>query len=402
MPPCLPPISIHPVGVVRQRDDAVWIEIFDDYREAHARARRLLPHPRALLVSRKRHARSFAARLQVHPRRDPSNPLTGVFATHSPMRPNLIGLTRCRIIGNRRRPYPDRRHRRAGRLAGDRHQVFHPGRVSRRPTCASSPNGCDHADPPQRPDRAHHLHQPGDRLHHRQGERPRPPRAWSRWSATCWPRHPARCSTWRGNGPSHPHFGEQFKVEQFTTQVPATVYGIAKYLGSGLIKGLGPVMAERIVERFGKHTLDVIESDDRPPGRGAGGRREAHRHDREGLGGAARDPRRHDVPAEATGSGPGLPPRSSSSTVTARRRGPGEPLPAGDGCRRDRIRHGRPDCRATSGSRATAPMRVEAGVLFVLQQLAEEGHAYHPRGRLDRALPRDPGGGAEAIELRRR
>jgi tRNA (adenine37-N6)-methyltransferase len=36
--------------------------------------------------------------LRVHPRRDPENPLTGVFATHSPNRPNLIGLTRCRIV----------------------------------------------------------------------------------------------------------------------------------------------------------------------------------------------------------------------------------------------------------------------------------------------------------------
>ena len=35
--------------------------------------------------------------LQVHPMKDPENPLTGVFATHSPARPNLIGLTRCRI-----------------------------------------------------------------------------------------------------------------------------------------------------------------------------------------------------------------------------------------------------------------------------------------------------------------
>jgi tRNA-Thr(GGU) m(6)t(6)A37 methyltransferase TsaA len=36
--------------------------------------------------------------LQVHPRKDPHNPLTGVFATHSPQRPNLIGLTVCKII----------------------------------------------------------------------------------------------------------------------------------------------------------------------------------------------------------------------------------------------------------------------------------------------------------------
>jgi exodeoxyribonuclease V alpha subunit len=65
----------------------------------------------------------------------------------------------------------------------------------------------------------------------------------------------------RGEWAQHPKFGEQFKVSQFKTKVPATVYGIRKYLGSGLIKGLGPVMAGRIVEKFGKETLDVIENE---------------------------------------------------------------------------------------------------------------------------------------------
>jgi len=65
----------------------------------------------------------------------------------------------------------------------------------------------------------------------------------------------------KGEWTSHPKFGEQFKVVEYRTRVPATVYGIRKYLGSGLIKGLGPVMAGRIVDRFGKKTLDVIESD---------------------------------------------------------------------------------------------------------------------------------------------
>jgi len=64
----------------------------------------------------------------------------------------------------------------------------------------------------------------------------------------------------RGEWTQHPKFGEQFKVAQFKTKVPATVYGIKKYLGSGLIKGLGPVMAGRIVEKFGQKTLDIIEN----------------------------------------------------------------------------------------------------------------------------------------------
>ena len=64
-----------------------------------------------------------------------------------------------------------------------------------------------------------------------------------------------------GEWVNHPKYGEQFKVDSYKSLVPASVYGIQKYLGSGLIKGIGPVMARRIVERFGKRTLDVIEKE---------------------------------------------------------------------------------------------------------------------------------------------
>lgn len=56
-----------------------------------------------------------------------------------------------------------------------------------------------------------------------------------------------------------PKYGRQFSVEKFEETLPATVYGIEKYLGSGLVKGVGPKFAKRIVETFGKDTLDVIE-----------------------------------------------------------------------------------------------------------------------------------------------
>ena len=54
-------------------------------------------------------------------------------------------------------------------------------------------------------------------------------------------------------------FGEQFQVENYEITVPATVHGIRKYLGSGLIKGIGPIMADRIVTKFALDTLDIIE-----------------------------------------------------------------------------------------------------------------------------------------------
>ncbi|WP_327684068.1 SF1B family DNA helicase RecD2 [Streptomyces sp. NBC_00467] len=62
-----------------------------------------------------------------------------------------------------------------------------------------------------------------------------------------------------GRWGSHPQYGKQFTVENYTTVLPATVQGIRRYLGSGLIKGIGPRIAERIVDHFGIETLDIIE-----------------------------------------------------------------------------------------------------------------------------------------------
>ena len=56
-------------------------------------------------------------------------------------------------------------------------------------------------------------------------------------------------------------YGRQFSVETFEETLPATIFGIEKYLGSGLIKGIGPKFAKKIVQEFGKDTLDVIEED---------------------------------------------------------------------------------------------------------------------------------------------
>lgn len=88
---------IRPVGVVRHRDDAVWIEVFDDYRAAMLGLEGF-SHIHVLFWFHENDTPAERRTLAVHPRRDPANPLTGVFATHSPLRPNLIGLTRCRIL----------------------------------------------------------------------------------------------------------------------------------------------------------------------------------------------------------------------------------------------------------------------------------------------------------------
>ena len=64
-----------------------------------------------------------------------------------------------------------------------------------------------------------------------------------------------------GSWTAHREFGRQFSVERYHTSKPATAFAIEKYLGSGLIKGVGPVMAKRMVERFGVETLDIIDED---------------------------------------------------------------------------------------------------------------------------------------------
>ena len=64
-----------------------------------------------------------------------------------------------------------------------------------------------------------------------------------------------------GNWKVDSKYGRQFVAESWEETLPATVFGIEKYLGSGLIKGVGPKFAKRIVGLFGTDTMDVIECD---------------------------------------------------------------------------------------------------------------------------------------------
>ena len=62
-----------------------------------------------------------------------------------------------------------------------------------------------------------------------------------------------------GQWGNHAKYGKQFQVRSYTTVLPATIAGIRRYLGSGLIKGIGPMMAERMVTHFGLDILTIIE-----------------------------------------------------------------------------------------------------------------------------------------------
>lgn len=59
----------------------------------------------------------------------------------------------------------------------------------------------------------------------------------------------------------HPQFGEQFKVESYEELLPSSILGIERYLSSGVISGIGPVTARKIVERFGDKSLEMMDND---------------------------------------------------------------------------------------------------------------------------------------------
>ncbi len=184
-----------------------------------------------------------------------------------------------------------------------------------------------------------------------------------------------------GDWAFHPRFGEQFKVERFTTKVPATVNGIRRYLGSGLIKGLGPVMAGRLVDRFGAETLEVIERD---IGRlaevpGIGRKRIAMVAD---AWKAQREIRDVMLFLQGHGVGTGYAARIfkryGNRAAAMVRENPYRLATDIDGIgflTADRIAE-------KIGLPRDAPMRVAAGVLYTLQQAADEGHVFFPEGGL--------------------
>ena len=88
--------QVFPVGRVNKKEEAAWIDIYEPYADALLG----LEGFSHILVFFWFHENDMADRrntLRVYPRKDEKNPLTGVFGTHSPLRPNLVGLTRCKI-----------------------------------------------------------------------------------------------------------------------------------------------------------------------------------------------------------------------------------------------------------------------------------------------------------------
>ena len=90
-------ICLNPVGVVTKQGKRAFLEIFPEYVPA-LKGLEDFSHLWVFYWFHENDSPEARATLQVHPRRDRANPLTGVFACRSPERPNLIGFTACRIV----------------------------------------------------------------------------------------------------------------------------------------------------------------------------------------------------------------------------------------------------------------------------------------------------------------
>ena len=92
-----PVYKVYPIGWVRKSDGRTFIEIEEQYQAALMGVERL-EGIWVLYWFDRNDTPQRRAILQVHPRGNPENPLRGVFATRAPVRPNLIALSRCRVI----------------------------------------------------------------------------------------------------------------------------------------------------------------------------------------------------------------------------------------------------------------------------------------------------------------
>ena len=178
-------------------------------------------------------------------------------------------------------------------------------------------------------------------------------------------------------------FGEQFQVETFQITVPATLYGIEKYLASGLIKGIGAVMSERIVRKFGLDTLEVIE------------KKPERLSEVEGIG-----PKRISMIAKAWEEQKGIKEimiflqghgvsASHAAKIYKQYGAQSVEIVRENPFRLARDIYGTGFITADRiaqnlGIDKHSLIRAKAGLLYVLSQLTEEGHVYYPEGQLIR------------------
>ncbi len=186
----------------------------------------------------------------------------------------------------------------------------------------------------------------------------------------------------QGEWSLHPKYGEQFKFEDHETLFPATIPGIEKYLASGFIKGIGPVMAQRIVNKFAAKTFEIIENasiDRLTEVSGIGSKRlemirlawEEQKQIREVM----LFLQTHDI---STAYAPRIFKQYGTLAVTVMQENPYQLATDIYGIgflTADRI-------AAKLGIEKDNPARLEAGLLYTLQNLSNEGHVFYPLGPL--------------------
>ncbi|HEY2989107.1 MAG TPA: ATP-dependent RecD-like DNA helicase [Candidatus Binatia bacterium] len=176
---------------------------------------------------------------------------------------------------------------------------------------------------------------------------------------------------------THPRYGLQFQAEQWEKVEPATLGGIEKYLGSGLIKGIGPTYARRLVSAFGLETLKILSQEPQRVLEVSGiGRVRAQKilrawQDQRGM---------QDVMVFLQGHGVGsalalrIYRAFGAETVARVKENPyclAEEVYGVGFILADRI-------AATLGISGDFPLRVQAGLLHVLRKFADDGHCYVP------------------------
>ena len=192
---------------------------------------------------------------------------------------------------------------------------------------------------------------------------------------------PGEVIAMKGEWVTSPRYGAQFKVVHYTSLVPASVSGIEKYLGSGLIRGIGPVMAKRIVKHFGEETLAVIEHDSKKL------------TEVEGIGdvrvqmirnawSAQKEIREVMIFLQSQGVSSGYATKifkqykeKSIEVVKANPYRLAADIYGIGFITADRIAE-------RLGVAKNSEQRAEAGILYVLNQISEEGHVYYPREML--------------------
>ena len=185
----------------------------------------------------------------------------------------------------------------------------------------------------------------------------------------------------QGQWVDNPRYGRQFQIEKYETILPANVVGLRKYLGSGLIKGIGPKMAGLIVRKFGMDTMDVIENEPEKLARvpGIGRKRvqiikEAWEAQRE-IKNVMLFLQSHDVST------------AHAAKIYKTYGNDAIPIVTEDPYRLADDIYGIGFVTADTiaqklGMDKDAPQRVQAGVKYVLSQKADEGHVFQRRAEL--------------------